>query len=1129
MGRNNRQTFIDIVILVVLSLLPFWWLGGGEIILGHDAGTPLSPQTHFEDRLSVWTSRYNAGTDQTFAVAGFFIHGFEAALEMTGLSLSHQQAIQFSTYFFLFGLSMYLFARTLFSSEKKYLPLIAAVLYQYNHFILQAWFIAERTKFTTYIALPLILLILYKILSSRQSPFILALISSLVLFVFNGGGFFPLYGALFVSSSIFVVSIFIQVPDKKESLIRIIQFGLYGVAFSILLNAYWLLPYIQYVRSSYVENIASAGGLSGTINWIISISENTSYMNLLRLQGIQEWYVNAEHPYAAKYFTPLFTALSFLLPLVFVFSLKSISKKNKIVVVSLILVGLASIFFMAGSHPPFGWLYIQMVKYIPGFIAFRTPFYKFSPGLYIAFAPLLALLVSRVLSKFSLSTFKKYAAQLIVIAAILAYNFPFFTVDFFQYTPELSTKVAVPQYVYDYGIYANSSEFEYQKTLLFPGKILGTNYIHYEWGYWSLASLHSLLDKRLYIEPPGDSKFIDQKLYLELYESLLEKNDDWLLMAQNLGIDSVLLQTDFIDFVYKDIQYSADDYKEFLAESNGLILKKSFGEWQLFEVAEVNNFTNEYAVVSTADDSAHIYDYLFSGAGLNPSTQLLSTDADISRLNRVGRYHFLSCQDCLLEREQIYLVNPNIIATPGSLFYKLLPFTRDPDVAITSISEDPRLSLRQLYTLRTQFFTKEESKYRAITWRKYLESLERYQKNLLVVLSSDSDPISKNSLAFGLFNNLLLQEEELLNLSTYINTKEESERFFEARTALQTMIRSLLESVEISNTKHQGNYNFSLSEPGEYDLVVHSDTLNSSLGEGGVISFSVNGENTTRDIDELPVTNGWLNLGSWDLSEGFNQIIISDSNLNRDLLTDEIRYDTELGCSIVPLKNLSEDMYELSVGISSTADVSGVDFSELKKNVQAQEDLIGIYYFVEPVGSTTPLLPYWGVSQEIRLGSDAQSLVLFRAFKNVDYNLYICDIQNLGVSPIEINSITLDRLAKPVVVVASEDQTGYQSVVSQIETMEISNTEWFVPTVEEVGLVSLPFKYSPLWAASPDSEVFRSASGNQVVLNSPENQDVRLRYVPQQKLIIGAMVSSAGLASLLAISVVHVVIKRRGK
>ena len=154
-----KKIWIEILVILFLGLTPLLWYGPGTIALGHDMGFPLAPVDHFLDRLYMWTQRVGGfGSDQSDGTSGFFIHGLEALLSESGLSLVVTQQISFIFWFIAPALGMYFLLSTLFPKESQRVTRLAGtVLYMFNHFFLQAWFIAERPKFSLATALPIIL------------------------------------------------------------------------------------------------------------------------------------------------------------------------------------------------------------------------------------------------------------------------------------------------------------------------------------------------------------------------------------------------------------------------------------------------------------------------------------------------------------------------------------------------------------------------------------------------------------------------------------------------------------------------------------------------------------------------------------------------------------------------------------------------------------------------------------------------------------------------------------------------------------------------------------------------------------------------------------------------------------
>lgn len=1103
----KNRTILDICILLLLSLTPFLWLRGGFIVTGHDAGLPLSPTAHFADRLHTWTSRYAEGSDQSFALAGFFIHGFEAFLDQFGLSLSAQQSIQFSVYFFLMGLSMYIFSRTFFEKEPGNIPLLAAVVYQYNHFVLQAWFIAERTKFSLYIALPLFLTLFFLVLTKNKSPFKYGLIAALVLLVLNGGGFLPLYGAFFVVLPMFSAGMLFFSQNRWQMLAKIAVFFTTVLAVTLPLQAYWLLPYSQYVRFNFAASVAQSGGVAGVIHWLKSISEHTSYINMLRLQGIQEWYVNSQHPYAAAYTTFLPTLLSFAIPTIFIFALKQHSVVKKHILV-LTFVALASLFFMAGSHDPFGWLYIQMIKYVPGFVAFRTPFYKFSPGLYIAIAPLFAYLVGKGIAQNRFFSQRKLLSTLACVGLVLVYNFPFFTHDFFQYTEKLTNKVSVPEHVYEYGAYANSSEYAFNRTLLVPGTIFDTGVAQYQWGYWSLASLHSLLDTNTYVTRPQAARTLKDKLLIELYDDLLEGGSTWPLIAHGLHIDSILVQEDFVSFDYNGKAVQTEKIKAVLETSELVSAEKELSPWTLYRFSDQKLDSNAYVTLGHAAGSQRIGSYLFEYLQLPTNTRIFA-----EKLPESEAYQFLGsvlvpeCEDCYLLREQVFLANQNAVITPGSSLYGISKLLGSADNTAQTLLQDPVQSLQNLYVIRTQFDRKDEYAARAVSWKAYVESLRAYELRLSEFLASYQPSVGGNKTVQGYYANVLAQKTLLDNLALFVNQAEEARYYTESFEVLTTLTKKLEERIFISRSQNLKEYAVDIVEPGEYSLSVYLPSTNYLDNTKNPIEFSVNGK--PHSIENYTNDTQWLSLGTFPLSAGSASIVFSDASLQTLVDSGSRTYSKETSCQYLYLGELSKDRYQFT--LSTLENFSDIDFS----------------VHVTEVGTTTVALPYWGIGFE-KESVPGKYVVLFDALEDTEYELAICDGKYLDVPPITIDTVVIDRISVPVLalsVVLPQSQpltTESGSVTMESSENTVVSVSWTTP---QLGLMTVPVPYSSNWAAAqgvlfPDSLGFITTVFD---TDMPvENTTLKITYQQEKYLRYGAIISIISAASVvLAVLFVH--------
>ena len=198
--RFNKY-WLEIIFIFLVGLVPLLWYRPGFLALGHDMSFPLAPLDYFKDRLYVWTDRMGTfGSNQTDSINGVFIHGLEALLASTSSSLVQAQQFTFIFWMVLPGLTMYFLLKSLHPEKEAYpLRVIGSLFYMMNGYLLQAWTIAERTKFSLVAALPLTILILVNVFYRKKPILKQSIILSLLLFVLNGGAGIPLWGGLFVT------------------------------------------------------------------------------------------------------------------------------------------------------------------------------------------------------------------------------------------------------------------------------------------------------------------------------------------------------------------------------------------------------------------------------------------------------------------------------------------------------------------------------------------------------------------------------------------------------------------------------------------------------------------------------------------------------------------------------------------------------------------------------------------------------------------------------------------------------------------------------------------------------------------------------------------------------------------
>lgn len=596
--------FYELLFLFLLALIPLLWYKPGFIGFGHDMGFPLAPKDFFTDRLYTWSDRIGPfGVNQTDSINGVFIHGLEAFFSWIGFSLVHTQQVTFIFWFLLPGLTMYILLRSLYPEKDKYvLRISGATFYMLNHYLLQAWTIAERTKFSVVAALPLIVLVMIKVIYQNRSVLKGSILLSLILLFLNGGAGIPLWGgAAIVILPVLVILTFYSAGSFKTKIKRIFEFGFLTFAFSLLLNAYWVYPYLKSFQENFTDRVGAFGGISGAVDWSKAISSNSSFINLLRLQGIPDWYGNPQHPFANNFLTnPGLILLSILFPVLAFYGISTARYKGRIhfiLIISFLLILLISIPFTAGSYGVSGNIYDFFLTHIPLFSAFRTPFYKFAMALWFAFSFLIAvgtyfLYVKIKNSSRKLSRYGAPAVLVIYLILLGIYNYPFFTGSFFDWSHKYSTRVAVPNYIFKAKAELDKNHFS-SRTLLLPELNKTTGYEIYDWRYLSISTVPSMLTRESTVTDDGYTETVpfEKNFTLAMYNDLYKTGNSKLLPY--FGIDQVIVRNDFTGGA--DWLRKAGEYANIISHNQGFSRKEDMGEWQFYTIKNDNLLPRVYS------------------------------------------------------------------------------------------------------------------------------------------------------------------------------------------------------------------------------------------------------------------------------------------------------------------------------------------------------------------------------------------------------------------------------------------------------------------------------------------------------------------------------------------------------
>ncbi len=1151
MRNSNKQIVFEILIIFILGLMPLLWLSGNQVILGHDAGLTLNPVEHFWDRLFLWTRRFGFGADQTYATAGFFIHGFEALVSSFGLSLQTAQKVVFVFYFVLPGLTMYYFTRSIFQN-RKYLPLIASVLFMINHFLLQGWFVVERTKFSVYAAMPLVLLLMFKLFERKISPLTAGILTGLILFVLNGGGGLPLFGSLFILMPL-VVIYFLFIRYSASILKKSIGYLVTTVLSVIFLSSFWLIPYIYFVFNQFGVEVDRAGGVDGVLGWAKVISANTSFLNLMRLQGIPDWYGNPFNPYSNIFLqNPFLIAVSFALPvLAFAswFFLKEL--KEKIYLLFFFLVALVGMIFAAGVHPPTGFIYELLLRFVPGFLAFRTPFYKFAPLIWFSFAIMIAFTLDELLRRSEkwqiISSLKlQRMAVLIIVLGIVLYNFPFLDGRFFNYEKERTTRVTVPQYIFDFQRWADSSDNQNSQTLLLPALRRDNKLQTYNWGYFSLTPLTALFSRAIFIENAFYSTKTEDAILNGMYDNLLNNEKGWEKLAGLLGINNFVVRDDYKWDAFGLIIRKPEEYRQTLVASPLIYENKTFGQWQIYSFkADVSNSLISVAnTLSYTEAEPPLIKYLTGIANFDSKKPLFFKsqnkkpfkDSDFFLAKADSIFLLPRCITCDLAAFQVDTSLKDPLLLPGSPFYEIVvsrekTLRQNADDLPKKIDFLLSLSQRRLFEAQ-----------RMVDLKINLEVLDRpVRENFFFLQELDKVLVNPADFDSEDGNDLLLRIDAYLDferarLDEIFARSQVSEELINNNYLILVTVQNKVRSwMWRTTSENQKKYLVTVDNPGEYILWLRRDRLELPKDQDPlklVSSFTIDGATYKQEPES--VDEAWIKIKKINLAKGLHRVTFA--LVPRELFEGVV--DTA-DRNLPPFLTVADNIYTLTaqgnkncVPFKAENLIVGQPYRISFKHRKVKGDQKLRVFISQKKEIINPLTRVGGILDQESNWRDFQIDKLLTDsdafYINICVEFYLDPIYTQNTI-IEIGDISVRKLSSPIFIFEKEGITKDSQTKPNMKFDMINQTKYKV-TIQQASqpfFLTFSQRFSPDWKVYLDGETKNEvAEKNHVVTNGYANTwyidktgdfTLLVEYKPQRLFYMAIIVSAIAFVAAIGI------------
>lgn len=552
------------------------------VINGVDTNFPLDPLTWFLRRLYVWSSNANAGADFSSSTAGLFFHSVQVIPSLLHFNLQIVQLFSLIFWFSLIIFGSFILGRILFPG-RFLVQLLFVNLYAFNIYLFNTWENVKVANLSLMSAIPLgfsvLLLLRNKTLTYAKAGFLLCLIGLII----SGAGINPAYiVSFFLLLGLYTFADVVCDFGYKKATVKIKNY-LFVVTIILLVNMHWILPTLNFI----FQNITSSGSIDkiGFTNWVQSLSADTSLVNVMRMQGAWDWYafdsitgLPLYIPYALRFLADWrFVFFSFLITAIAISAFLVKKRSQNYLYLAFGLMFILSIFLGSGTHPPTGYLFGWMGRYIPFFSLFRSPWYIFTPLFVVSLAGLVSLFfynIEEYIDRLGYSSKKVIGAMIILlILGNLVYSYPLVQGKIFRPDQSQNFYIQFPTYLFEAKNWLDTNN---------RGRVIGypdDEIERFNWGYTGIDSILNLLVDNQSLFSPLNAPDAPIASIIKLFYLNLKRGEisSATALASKLNIGLI--------FEKKDQPSLSPGLPDIIKQWPS----KNFGEWSFYQYPE-NSF-----------------------------------------------------------------------------------------------------------------------------------------------------------------------------------------------------------------------------------------------------------------------------------------------------------------------------------------------------------------------------------------------------------------------------------------------------------------------------------------------------------------------------------------------------------
>jgi Alpha-(1->3)-arabinofuranosyltransferase len=509
---QDRKSWLVALVLVAAAVVPTFSFGNSVVYYDNNPDVHIDPVGFLHRLMYAWTPDYfmgiHTGFMQEYLTPYTFLYGLLSLMHVG--SFVSQRIVVFLTLLAVVG-STYVSLRYIAPGMHRAGRLTAAILACWNIFVAFNMH-GSSIMLLPYAAMPAFVAV-YAAYVDRRVKLLVASFIMGILSLLASGVNPPLFAIDAAVVALFAVVAMVSAVDRWQCARRIIVLTIASGSLVILLNVYWLVPFLDYFRGVWLGGVLSESTAMH--------NADTSFVNTLR--GFGQWGISRGDdlgPYYlwASSYAPIgiFWFLTWLTP-AFAFAgliFRSAAGRAQAFFLLLAVIGLPLVvgyYDGPGGHAITTPLYDFLFTKVPGFQMFRAA-YKWEGAVVFALAGLVGNFVSALVSSGKVKAPGSWAYRVAAIAPVIAAAAAFLPVLYFGMNPP--SVAELPRWLY--AVQRALPNTTDERGALFPGQYLepflwGTPAYFFETPLYSIPLLYGYLGTT----PSIDTDQIIKRAYRE--------------------------------------------------------------------------------------------------------------------------------------------------------------------------------------------------------------------------------------------------------------------------------------------------------------------------------------------------------------------------------------------------------------------------------------------------------------------------------------------------------------------------------------------------------------------------------------------------------------------------------------